>query len=230
MHTRMGPGPVSGICVMYIDMYTQSIMYVGHKKNFAIKVNAQIAHAHMLYTVGQSIHKCEYYPWNRVIDMCDQRNIKLKAALEQCGYSGFRGEQKTVVEGYMDNRDVFFCSPTGSGKSLCFEIAPFLFEDKAAALVISPLVSLIKTQCDKLQSKGINARYIGEEVKDDCNFEDLKCGKYDILFASPESLVPKGFDVISESHIKVIIHFFYFLLNSLNLSYTVTTTYFSGVL
>ena len=54
----------------------------------------------------------------------------LDFGLRKLGYSQLREGQRKVVEAYLSGRDVFFGSPTGSGKSLCFEIAPFVFETR----------------------------------------------------------------------------------------------------
>jgi len=52
----------------------------------------------------------------------------LDFGLRKLGYSQLRVGQRKVVQAYLSGRDVFFRSPTGSGKSPCFEIAPFVFE------------------------------------------------------------------------------------------------------
>jgi len=54
----------------------------------------------------------------------------LDFGLRKLEYSQLREGQRKVVEAYLSGRDVVFCSPTGSGKSLCFEIAPFVFKTR----------------------------------------------------------------------------------------------------
>jgi superfamily II DNA helicase RecQ len=80
--------------------------------------------------------------------------------LSKLGYQSLRETQRKVIEAYLKGKDVFVCSPTGSGKSLCFEIAPYAIDfmkydvtavtmqniTKTVCVVIAPLVSLMKTK------------------------------------------------------------------------------------
>ena len=66
-------------------------------------------------------------------DLEDMEGV-LNFGLQKLGYSKLRDGQKRVVEAFLTGKDVFFCSPTGSGKSLCFEIAPFVFEGIAVGV------------------------------------------------------------------------------------------------
>ena len=76
----------------------------------------------------------------------------MKVALEATGYSELRDYQRKTIEAYLSGRDVFVYDPTGAGKSLTFELAPYTFdrlfgEDyDAIVLVIVPLISLMKDQ------------------------------------------------------------------------------------
>ncbi|XP_062571099.1 uncharacterized protein LOC134233124 [Saccostrea cucullata] len=107
--------------------------------------------------------------------------------LKQLSISELKLNQKKVIEAYLKKKDVFFCSPTGSGKSLTFELAPFLFKalssahDKTIVLVIFPLTSLIRSQVDALQKKGLSAHHLSELGGE---FADPT-----IIFASPESIL-----------------------------------------
>jgi hypothetical protein len=51
----------------------------------------------------------------------------IQHGLDKLGYQSLRDGQQEVIEAYLKGKDVFFCSPTGSGKSLCYEIAPYIF-------------------------------------------------------------------------------------------------------
>lgn len=91
----------------------------------------------------------------------------------------------------------FLSAPTGSGKSLTFEISPYVFDyldygerDKieAICLVIVPLKALMKSQVESLRARGIAAAFIGE----DCSVEEFSqiCqAKFNILFGSPEAFL-----------------------------------------
>ena len=116
--------------------------------------------------------------------------------LEKLNFTELRPNQRNVIEGYASGKDVFFCSPTGSGKSLTFEIAPFVLsylKDKTAlpsvcCIVVSPLVSLMRTQEKKMHSLGIRSVYLSEE---DLSLHDIEKGHYDILLSSPETILGK---------------------------------------
>lgn len=124
--------------------------------------------------------------------------------LSKLGYTNIRLNQKKVVEAYLRKKDVFLCSPTGSGKSLCFEISPYVLKTKSdggISIVVSPLSSLMKTQSLSLNKKGIKAVYLRDTYEsgtrqseleggtDTVTPEDVKEGKIDILLSSPESIL-----------------------------------------
>lgn len=115
----------------------------------------------------------------------------ISRSLEQLNYTHFRPNQKEVIHGYLEGHDVLFCSPTGSGKSLIFEVAPLVFKnlgsEKSCVVVVSPLVALMRHQVAVFQQKGIQAFYI--EEMDDCAKNEVENGNADIIFASPESLL-----------------------------------------
>ena len=89
---------------------------------------------------------------------------------ELCDY------QRKTIEAYLSGRNVFVSAPTGAGKSLTFELAPYAFDHlfgedcNAIVLVIVPLISLREDQVSNLNSRGIRALYVG----DNCSEEQLK--------------------------------------------------------
>ena len=118
----------------------------------------------------------------------------IKKAIEKLNYESIRPNQEAVVKGYLSGQDVLFCSPTGSGKSLIFEIAPFAFKflqdvNNVTVVVVSPLVALMQYQEEGLQKKGVTAVYLQDLCKTNMTIEDLENGKCDIILASPESLL-----------------------------------------
>lgn len=115
-------------------------------------------------------------------------------AIEKLNYENVRPNQEAVIKGYLSGQDVLFCSPTGSGKSLTFEVAPFAFKflqdvNDVSVIVVSPLVALMQYQAEGLQKKGVKAVYLQDLSKSNLTEEDLDNGKCDIIFASPESLL-----------------------------------------
>ena len=140
----------------------------------------------------------------------------LQFALNKNGYSQFRLNQKIVIEQYLKGRDVLFCSPTGSGKSLVVEVAPFLFQhlektQKCTCIVISPLSALMKSQVEKLTNKNIKAVYLKDKESkktDDSLLKSVESGDFELVFASPESLLQSnrdtGMKLAMKGYLKVI--------------------------
>jgi ATP-dependent DNA helicase RecQ len=108
------------------------------------------------------------------------------------GFDTFKGNQQAVIENVLAGRDTFVLMPTGGGKSLCYQLPSLLME--GTALVISPLIALMKNQVDAMRNfseeDGV-AHFINsslskvaiEEVK-----EDVLAGKTKLLYVAPESL------------------------------------------
>ena len=98
---------------------------------------------------------------------------EIEIALQKCGYEFLRPHQGDIISELVKKRDCFLCAPTGSGKSLLFEISPFLFFNiennitdhhddyrNCMTLVVSPLVALMKSQTAELNRRGISGNYI----------------------------------------------------------------------
>ena len=116
--------------------------------------------------------------------------------LNKLNFEDIRENQRKVVEAYISGRDVLMISPTGSGKSLTFHIAPFAIDFfkhgerddiQTVCLVICPLVSLMNDQVYSLREKGIKAVVVGPESSETENKEASE-GKYNLVFTSPEAL------------------------------------------
>jgi ATP-dependent DNA helicase RecQ len=114
----------------------------------------------------------------------------VKADLKEIfGFSQFRGNQELIVDNLLNKRNTFVIMPTGAGKSLCYQL-PAVIQD-GTAIVISPLIALMKNQVDQLQALGINAHFLNstlnksEAIK--VKSEVLK-KKTKLLYVAPESL------------------------------------------
>ena len=79
------------------------------------------------------------------------------------GYHSFRPGQQELVEGLLKGRDVLGVMPTGSGKSLCYQIPAMVLN--GTTLVISPLISLMKDQVTALRLRGIPVAFLNSVAK-----------------------------------------------------------------
>jgi len=105
------------------------------------------------------------------------------------GYSSFRPWQEDTILAVLDNQDSLTVLPTGGGKSLCFQLPAMLKE--GMAVVISPLISLMKDQVDNLKDMGIPAEFLNSSLaarEQSSVIEDIKRGKVKLLYISPERL------------------------------------------
>lgn len=68
------------------------------------------------------------------------------------GFDRFKGNQKEIIESLIQGRDSFVLMPTGSGKSLCYQLPALLMP--GTAIVVSPLIALMKNQVDAIRAYG----------------------------------------------------------------------------
>ena len=112
------------------------------------------------------------------------------------GYTTFRPLQQEAMEAILGGRDSLVVMPTGAGKSICFQ-APALVAD-GLALVVSPLISLMKDQVDTLVGNGVAAACynsgLSSEQKADV-MAGIREGRFRLLYVSPERIVGDGADV-----------------------------------
>jgi ATP-dependent DNA helicase RecQ len=109
------------------------------------------------------------------------------------GYSALRPLQRDAMDAVLAGRDSVVVMPTGSGKSLCFQ-APALVRP-GLALVVSPLISLMKDQVDTLVGNGVGAGLYNSSLSSDEKasvLTGLREGRYRLLYVSPERLVGEG--------------------------------------
>src|SRR5436190_15821061 len=111
------------------------------------------------------------------------------------GYTSFRPLQREAMEAILGGRDSLVVMPTGAGKSICFQ-APALVRD-GLAVVVSPLISLMKDQVDTLVGNGVAAAGYHSGLGPDqraATAAGIRDGRYRLLYVAPERLVGEGSD------------------------------------
>ena len=113
---------------------------------------------------------------------------------EKFGYQEFRGEQAAIIQRTVDGLDSLVLMPTGSGKSLCFQI-PAMIRD-GVGIVISPLIALMKDQVDALIACDVKAAFLNSNlnISQARQIEALLVqNEIDLLYISPERFTMEGF-------------------------------------
>lgn len=117
-------------------------------------------------------------------------HVTIKERLKEIfGYSQFRGDQEAIIHSILAGRNTFVIMPTGAGKSLCYQLPAIVSE--GTAIVISPLIALMKNQVDQLNAFGINAQFLNSTLsKAEMNKvkKDTLNGTLKLLYIAPESL------------------------------------------
>ena len=125
--------------------------------------------------------------------------------LERFGHHDFRPGQAAIIETVLAGHDVLAVMPTGSGKSLCYQL-PAVLRD-GCALVISPLIALMKDQVDALQAQGIAATYVNSSLPPREQQERLqacRAGAYDLLYIAPERFrSPRFVEAIARTRVSL---------------------------
>ncbi|WP_405411025.1 DNA helicase RecQ [Maribacter sp. Asnod1-A12] len=105
------------------------------------------------------------------------------------GYDSFKPNQLSIIEDALDKKDVLAIMPTGGGKSLCYQLTALAL--KGTAIVISPLIALMKDQVDVLKANGIAAEYYNSSQTQETQQEilgKLERGELKLFYVAPESL------------------------------------------
>lgn len=110
------------------------------------------------------------------------------------GYDSFRLHQEAVIDRTLDGKDSLVIMPTGGGKSACYQVPALVFD--GIALIVSPLIALMKDQVSHLQANGIKAEVLNSSLSREEElvvFKRLEDGKITILYVSPERAVSTNF-------------------------------------
>jgi ATP-dependent DNA helicase RecQ len=112
-----------------------------------------------------------------------------KTLKEVFGFDQFRGNQEEIINNVLDGNNSFVIMPTGAGKSLCYQLPAIMLE--GSAIVISPLIALMKNQVDQMNAFGINARFLNSTLtRTEINQvkQETLSGVLKLLYVAPESL------------------------------------------
>lgn len=140
----------------------------------------------------------------------DKKEIDLRKELKKYfGFDQFKGLQEEVVTSIIQNHNTFVIMPTGGGKSLCYQL-PALIKD-GCAIVISPLIALMKNQVDVLRgistNRGIAHVLNSSLTKTEVNQvkKDIESGITKLLYVAPESLIKEDYvDFLQEQKISFV--------------------------
>jgi ATP-dependent DNA helicase RecQ len=122
----------------------------------------------------------------------------LRLARERFGVGEWRGLQAEALDGVLAGQDLFVTMPTGSGKSLIFQLPALVLD--GLTLVISPLIALMKDQVDALRERGVRARCVhsllgpGEREQ---FLAEAERGELDLLYVTPERFRTPGFAALA---------------------------------
>jgi ATP-dependent DNA helicase RecQ len=124
--------------------------------------------------------------------MLVEESVLLSGLQKFFGYESFKGEQEAIIRNVLDGNDTFVIMPTGGGKSMCYQLPALLSE--GTAIVISPLIALMKNQVDSIRGFGSDdgvAHFLNSSLTKTETAQvkkDILKGKTKLLYVAPESL------------------------------------------
>lgn len=125
---------------------------------------------------------------------------KLAVLKEYFGHTSFREGQGEIIDALLSGRDVLGIMPTSAGKSICFQIPALMLH--GTAVVVSPLISLMKDQVGALSQAGISAAFLNSSLSPqeyDFVLDNASLGAYKLLYVAPERLCTPSFLKFAEN-------------------------------
>lgn len=126
---------------------------------------------------------------------------------EYWGYESFRSRQEEIVNAALDQRDVLALLPTGGGKSICFQVPAMMRE--GIAIVVTPLIALMKDQVQNLNDRGIKALCVNAGMSRrevELTLNNAAYGDFKFLYVSPERIGTQMFrNYVVEMNVSYIV-------------------------
>lgn len=131
----------------------------------------------------------------------------LEVLSDYWGYDSFRPCQEDIVEAALEGRDVLAILPTGGGKSVCFQVPAMM--RSGIAIVVTPLIALMKDQVQNLESRGIKALCVNAGMgrrEVELTLNNAAYGDFKFLYVSPERLATRVFqNYVREMNVNFIV-------------------------
>jgi ATP-dependent DNA helicase RecQ len=111
----------------------------------------------------------------------------LASLRQHFGFEDFREGQREVIGSILEGKDAVVVMPTGSGKSLCYQLPAMILD--GVTLVVSPLIALMKDQVDALRARGLPATFINSSISEPeqrARIEGLRRREYKLVYVAPE--------------------------------------------
>ena len=122
------------------------------------------------------------------------KNLPIAILKRFFGYDSFKENQEKIIESLLAGKDAFVLMPTGSGKSICYQIPAMI--RSGVGIVISPLIALMENQVKGLKQNGIRAEYLNSTLDHKTANKvqrQVASGNVDILYVAPERLLTENF-------------------------------------
>ena len=138
--------------------------------------------------------------WEQLTKNRMDEKMDAKEALKvYFGFDSYKEGQETAITAILEGRDVIAVMPTGSGKSICYQVPALVLP--GMTIVVSPLISLMQDQVKELNNVGVHAGYINSSLSESQIskvYELAAAGKFKILYVAPERLENQGFKEFAE--------------------------------
>ena len=137
----------------------------------------------------------------------DDQMTPVEILQEYWGYESFRSRQEEIVNAALDQRDVLALLPTGGGKSICFQVPAMMRE--GIAIVVTPLIALMKDQVQNLNDRGIKALCVNAGMSRrevELTLNNAAYGDFKFLYVSPERIGTQMFrNYVVEMNVSYIV-------------------------